>query len=66
MEVWNCKSLTFWEGLIASVQDFPYLYTKYEKRYKDILSVENTWDHISSTLKDQGFKPEAGVEKSAT
>ena len=46
MEVWNGISLTFWESLIATVQDFLYLYTKYDKRYKDTLLVENTWDTL--------------------
>ncbi|XP_065567465.1 uncharacterized protein LOC136031698 [Artemia franciscana] len=66
MEVWNGISLAFWESLIASVQDFPYLYTKSDKRYKDTSLVENTWNHISSNLKDLGFKLEAGVELNGT
>jgi len=66
MEVWNGISLAFWESLIASVQDFPYLYTKSDKRYKDTLLVENTWNHIRSNLKNLGFKLVAGVELNGT
>lgn len=45
------------EVLISLVREYPYLYNKQDRRYKDTVVKENAWKSISETLNVSGKLP---------